>query len=167
MCGSQGSENRCLTLSVVNEVHLSSGCSPSIRWPDNTSKSLTIWPSVRDDRKALDSASGCKALKHECRRCTQAPRPTDDPPTDGLSSSGRQQIRIRSHAGAFNRQATHLLCVTAEERVSLYSSNSTASVAASVHSPADTAGPPSAGFQTCSPLSSSTIHSPSAHSTSA
>jgi len=48
-----------------------------------------------------------------------------------------------------------------------YFSSSPVSVAASVHSPAETAGPPSAGFQTCSPVSLSTPHSPSAHSTSA
>ena len=131
---------------------------------------LANWTGVTSCRRALLRIPGLNKPKHVGLRCSQAPRPGIFRPTKGPLPSTGQAIRTRPSMGAEVRHATHRLRGAApvdRPKSVTYTFSSPGSVAASVHWPADTSGPPSAGFQTCSPVSSSTIHSPSAHSTSA
>ena len=182
--------NRRLTLSVDGVDHPSPVClvavdfngnapgspaGPETGWTTSRATSPAICSVVTARRNAFARSDGRRASRQSGTECTQAPRPGNVRPTSGPAISTDQAIRTSSVAGTEDRHATHLrqgtdVGVSASvERptVGAYSSSSPESVAATVHSPAETAGPPSAGFQTCSPVSSSTIHSPSAHSTSA
>ena len=180
--------NRRLTLSVDGVDHPSpvrldavdsngnaagSLAGPETGWSTSWAISPAICSVVTARRNALARSDGRRASRQSGTGCTQAPRPGNVRPTAGPATSTDQAILTRSVAGTDERHATHLRRGVADrspvERptVGAYSSSSPESVAATVHSPAETAGPPSAGFQTCSPVSSSTIHSPSAHSTSA
>jgi len=187
--GAPLSGSRCLTLSVGGVDHPSPDRLDAVDFngdaagtlSDRPTRGGTSWvtsPATCVDvtvrRNALVRSAGQRACRQPDTGCTQAPRPGNVRPTAGPAISTDQPIRSNSEAGTEDRHATHLRRGTdAEVSASVkrptagaYSSSSPESVAASVHSPAETAGPPSAGFQTCSPVASSTIHSPSAHSTS-
>jgi len=178
--------NRRLTLSVGGVDHPSPERLDAVDSNGDAAGSLSGWPTrwatspatcvdVTARRNALARSAGRRACKQPGTGCTQTPRPGSVRPTAGPATSTDQAIRTSSEAGTEDRHATHLRRGTDAEAsasverptVGAYSSSSPESVAATVHSPAETAGPPSAGFQTCSPVSSSTTHSPSAQSTSA
>ena len=181
--------NRRLTLSVGGVDHPSTERLDAVDSNGDAAGSLsgrltrggTRWATspatcvdVTARRNALARSAGRRACRQPDTGCTQAPRPGNVRPTAGPATSTDQAIRSSSETGTEDRHATHLRRGTDAEvsasvewpTVGAYSSSSPESVAATVHSPAETARPPSAGFQTCSPVSPSTIHSPSAHSTS-